>query len=132
MIESAISARSSILRTPEIAALRRRVLMARHMAAYIGDSSPADCDRALREARTAYVADVEALLEERRYLLETIAALRRVAVAAEAALFESRAGQQPKRLQDLVRALQVAGYATDSASAQGARLQPEVVELGHR
>jgi hypothetical protein len=56
-------------------------------------------------------------LEDRRRLLETIAALRRVAVAAEAALAESRAGQQAKRATDLVRALELAGYAQRSDAA---------------
>jgi hypothetical protein len=40
-----------------------------------------------------------------------------VAVAAEGALAESRAGQQAKRAADLVRALEVAGYAQASAAA---------------
>ena len=60
---------------------------------------------------------MEALLDDRRELLETIAALRRVAVAAEAALAESRAGQQAKRAADLVRALELAGYAQRSDAA---------------
>ena len=55
---------------------------------------------------------------DHRELVETIAALRRVAVAAEAALAESRAGQQAKRAADLVRALEVAGYAQASAAAR--------------
>jgi hypothetical protein len=99
--------RSSILREPEIAALRHRVLLARHLAAHVETHGQG----ALQEARRTYVADVEALLADRRELLETIAALRRVAVAAEAALAERRAGQQAKRAAELVRALRIAGYA---------------------
>jgi hypothetical protein len=110
-------ARSATLREPDIAALRRRVLVARHQVAHVEASAAADCRGALAEARRTYVADVEALLEDRRELLETIAALRRVAVAAEAALAESRAGQQAKRAAELVRALEVAGYAQASAAA---------------
>jgi len=110
-------ARSATLREPDIAALRRRVLVAHHLAAHGEASATADRQGALEEARRTYVADIEALLEDRRELLETIAALRRVAVAAEAALAESRAGQQAKRAADLVRALKIAGYAqaTDAA-----------------
>jgi hypothetical protein len=112
--------RSATLREPDIAALRRRLVVARHLAAH-GEAAPANCRRVLEEARRTYVADVEALLEDRRELLETIAALRRVAVAAEAALAESRAGQQAKRAADLVRALQLAGYtqASDAARTNG-------------
>jgi hypothetical protein len=109
--------RSSTLQEPDIAALRRRVLMARHLAARVAASATADCQGALEEAHRTYVADVEALLHDRRELLETIAALRRVAVAAEAALAESRAGQQAKRAADLVRALELAGYAQGSDAA---------------
>ena len=88
------SARSSMLREPEITALRRRLLIARHLAGTSVEASPmADRHELLLQAHRTYVADVDALLEERRHLLETIAALRRVAVAAEAALFESRTGQ---------------------------------------
>ena len=117
-------ARSSTLREPEIAALRRRVVLARHLAAH-GQASPtADCHEPLREARLSYVADVEALLDERRQLLETIALLRRVAVAAEAALLESRAGQQGKRLEDLLRALETAGYAQRGVAAREGLPQP--------
>jgi hypothetical protein len=111
--------RSSTLREVDIAALRRRVLVARHLAAHVEASVTTDCQRVLAEARRMYVADVEALLEDRRELLETIAALRRVAVAAEAALAESRAGQQAKRAADLVRALELAGYAQASNVAHG-------------
>src|SRR5437868_6526168 len=77
-------ARSGMLREPDIAALRRRVLVARHQVAYVEASATANCQGALAEARRTYLADVEALLDDRRELLETIAALRRVAVAAEA------------------------------------------------
>jgi hypothetical protein len=59
---------------------------------------------------------VEALFEDRRELLETFAVLRRVAVAAEAALAESRSGQMAKRTADLVRALETAGYAQVSGA----------------
>jgi hypothetical protein len=111
-------ARSSTLREPDVATLRRRLLVARHQVAHVEASAAADCQGALAEARRTYVADVEALLEDRRELLESIAALRRVAVAAEAALAESRAGQQAKRAADLVRALEVAGYAQASAAAR--------------
>jgi hypothetical protein len=114
---SETDARSSTLREPDIAALRRRVLVARHLATHVEASAAADCQGALAEARGTYVTDVEALLEDRRELLETIAALRRVAMAAEAALAESRAGQQAKRAAELVRALEVAGYAQASAAA---------------
>jgi hypothetical protein len=103
-------ARSSTLREPDIAALRRRVLLARHLATHVAASATVDCQGALAEAHRTYVADVGALLDERRELLERIAALRRVAVAAEAALAESRAGQQAKRAAELVRALELAGY----------------------
>jgi hypothetical protein len=111
-------ARSATLREPDLAALRRRLLVARHLAAHGEAAGTANCQGALDEARRTYVADVEALLEDRRELLETLAALRRVAVAAEAALAESRAGQQAKRAADLVRALQLAGYAPVSAGTQ--------------
>jgi hypothetical protein len=111
-------ARPSTLREPDIAALRRRVVVARHLAAHAEASATVDCQGALAEARRTYVADVEALLEDRHELLETIAALRRVAVAAEAALAESRAGQQAKRAAELVRALEVAGYAQASDAAR--------------
>ena len=110
-------ARSATLREPDIAALRRRVLVARHQVAHVEASAAAECRGALVEARRTYVTDVEALLADRRELLETIAVLRRVAVAAEAALAESRAGQQAKRAAELVRALQLAGYAQGSAAA---------------
>ena len=110
-------ARSATLREPDIAALRRRVLVARHLTSHGDASATANCPGALAEARRTYVADVEALLEDRRELLETIAALRRVAVAAEAALAESRAGQQAKRAAELVRALKLAGYAQTSDAA---------------
>jgi len=114
------SARSSLLREPEITALRRRLLMARHQAATSAEASlTADWHELLLQAHRTYVADIDALLEERRHLLETIAALRRVAVAAEAALFESRAGQQGKRLEALLRALEMAGYGQqENAAAQ--------------
>src|SRR4051794_35929497 len=102
---SEAGARSLALREPDIAALRRRVLVARHVAAHPEGSTTQDCQGALEAARRTYVADVQALLEDRRELLETIASLRRVAVAAEAALSESRASQQAKRAADLVRAL---------------------------
>jgi hypothetical protein len=115
---SQTGARSSTLREADIAALRRRILVARHLAAQVEATAASDCQGALAEARRTYVADVEALLEDRRELLETIAGLRRVAVAAEAALAESRAGQQAKRAADLVRALEMAGYAQVSAAAQ--------------
>ena len=108
---SETGARSATLREPDIAAMRRRLVVARHLAAHGEASSAAHCRSALEEARRTYVTDVEALLEDRRELLETLAALRRVAVAAEAALAESRAGQQAKRAAELVRALQIAGYA---------------------
>ena len=117
-------ARSSTLREPEIAALRRRVLLARHLAAHVQASPSADGQGPLREARLSYAADVEALLDERRQLLEVIAVLRRVAVAAEAALLESRAGQQGKRLQDLLRALESAGYAQRGAATREGPPQP--------
>jgi hypothetical protein len=110
-------ARSATLREPDIAALRRRVLVARHQVAHVEASATAECQGALVEARRTYVADVEALLDDRRELLQTIAALRRVAVAAEAALAESRAGQQAKRAADLVQLLKIAGYAQGSAAA---------------
>ena len=110
-------ARSAPLREPDIAALRRRVLVARHQAAQGEASATANCQGALEEAHRTYVTDVEALLDDRRELLETIAPLRRVAVAAEAALAESRAGQQAKRATDLVRALELAGYAQRSDAA---------------
>ena len=78
-----------------------------------------DWHELLVQAHRSYVADVDALLEGRRHLFETIAALRRVAVAAEAALFESRAGQQGKRLEALLRALEMAGYGQqENAAAQ--------------
>ena len=109
---------SLTLREPEVAALRRRVLVARHQVAHVEASATADCQGVLVEARWTYIADVEALLEDRRELLETIAVLRTVAVAAEAALAESRAGQQAKRAADLVRALELAGYAQTSAAAR--------------
>ena len=109
-------ARSSTLRETDIAALRRRVLVARHLAAHPKGSTAEDCQGALEEARRAYVTDMQALLEDRRELLETIAALRRVAVAAEAALAESRAGHQAKRAAELVGALEVAGYGQVSAA----------------
>src|SRR6266568_2727482 len=80
-------------------------------------SLTADWHELLLQAHRTYVADVDALLEERRHLLETIAALRRVAVAAEAALFESRAGQQGKRLEALLRALEMAGYGQQENTA---------------
>lgn len=110
-------ARSATLREPDIATLRRRLLVTRHLAVHGESSAMPNSQGALEEARRMYVADVEALLDDRRELLETIAALRRVAVAAEAALAESRTGQQAKRAADLVRALQVAGYAQASAAA---------------
>ena len=91
--------------------------MARHQAAQVESSAAAECQGALVEAHRTYVADVEALLEDWRELLETITALRRVAVAAEAALAESRTGQQAKRAAELVRALELAGYAQASAAA---------------
>jgi len=112
------SARSSLLREPEITALRRRLLMARHQAATSAEASlTADWHELLLQAHRSYVADVDALLDERRHLFETIAALRRVAVAAEAALFESRAGQQGKRLEALLRALEMAGYGQQENTA---------------
>jgi hypothetical protein len=114
---SETGARSSTLRERAIAALRRRVLVARYLAAHAEASAAADCQGALAEARRTYVADVEALIEDRRELLETIAALRRVAVAAVAALAETRAGQHTKRATELVRALEVAGHAQTSAAA---------------
>ena len=110
--------RSSTLREADLAALRRRVLVARHLAAHGEVSAAAECQGALVETRRTYVADVEALLDERCELLQTIAALRRVAVAAEAALAESRTGQQAKRAAELVRALELAGYAEASAAAR--------------
>jgi len=106
------------LRERDIAALRRRVLVAGHLAAHPNGSTSQDCQGALKEARRMYVADVQALLEDRRELLETIAALRRVAVAAEAALAESRASHQAKRAADLVSALEVAGYGKVRAAAR--------------
>ena len=111
-------ARSAPLREPDIAALRRRVLVARHLSSHVEVPATAECHNALVEVRRTYVADVEALLEDRRELLETIAALRRVAVAAEAALAESRAGQQAKRAAELVRALELAGYGQPSDAAR--------------
>lgn len=63
------------------------------------------------------IPDVDALLEERRHLLETIAALRRLAVAAEAALFGSRTGQHGKRLEALLRALEMADYGQQENAA---------------
>jgi hypothetical protein len=88
--------------------------VARHQVGAVEVSAKANCESALAEARRTYVADVGVLLDDRRELLETIAALRRVAVAAEAALAESRAGQEAKRAAELVRALEVAGYAGTS------------------
>ena len=110
--------RSLRLRAPEIAALRRRVLVARHQMSYVEVPANANCERTLAEAHRTYVTDVEILLEDRRELLETIAALRRVAVTAEAALAESRVGQQAKRAAELVRALEAAGYAGTSATVR--------------
>jgi hypothetical protein len=103
------------LRASDIAALRRRILVARHQATHVEVSAKAHCERALAEAHRTYVVDVEVLLEDRRELLETIAGLRRVAVAAEAALAESRAGKQAKRATELVRALEVTGYGPPRA-----------------
>jgi len=114
---SETGAGSATLREPDIAALRRRVLVARHLAAHPEGPAMQDCQGALEAVRRTYVADVEALLEDRRELLETIASLRRVAVAAETALAESRAGQQAKRAAELMRALEVAGYGQASAAA---------------
>ena len=110
-------ARSATLREPDIAALRRRVLVARHQAAQGEASATANCQGALEEPHRTYVTDVEALLDDRRELLETIAPLRRVAVAAEAALAESRAGQQAKRAADRVQALKLAGDTQGSHAA---------------
>ena len=117
MMLTETGARSATLREPDIAALRRRVLVARHLSSHVEASAAAECQGALVEARRTYVTDVEALLDDRRELQETIAALRRVAVAAEAALAESRAGQQAKRAAELVRAPEVAGYAQIRAAA---------------
>ena len=129
-----MSARSSMLREPEIMALRRRLLIARHLAGTYAEASPtADRHELLLQAHRTYVADVEALLEERRHLLETIAALRRVAVAAEAALFESRTGQQGKRLEALLRALEMAGYGQQENAAAEISVQlPQRVQPGDR
>src|SRR5438445_2684956 len=109
-----------MMREPAITSLRQLFLIARHLARpYVEASPAADRNELLLQAHRTYVADVDALLEERRHLLETIAALRRVAVAAEAALFESRAGQQGKRLEALLRALEMAGYGQqENAAAQ--------------
>jgi hypothetical protein len=103
-------ARSSTLREPDVAALRQRLMVARHLVAHAEASGTGDCRELLLRSRESYARDIDALLAERRELLETIAALRRVAVAAEAALAESRAKRQPERVATLVSALAVAGY----------------------
>jgi hypothetical protein len=104
------------LDSTELAGIRRRLLLARNFSVR-PRALPAEGWREMLEvAYRTYVADVAALLVDRRRMQEQLAALRRIAVAAEAALVEDHGERQEPALARLVEALKSAGYETTPAS----------------